>query len=132
MVGCVFFEGVEGPVQTLAEFRAGEQTPAELAGDYLVAVTDTASICLNGNTGECRFAPTGSDTSAHAAADLELLLTFLCRLRTALFDVSADTPDDELDRVEERLVAHYRAADPAVAEADWRWIIRRCIGEVRL
>ncbi|WP_213450313.1 SUKH-4 family immunity protein [Rhizomonospora bruguierae] len=132
VVGCVFFECADPPLRTLAEFLKGAPTPGDVRDDYLVAITDADMIALAGGSGECRFVPDGPGEVGHAANDLDALLAFFCDLRVALNRLYSDTPESELDAVEERLIGRLRDTDPAIAEEKWRWLIRRCIGEVTL
>jgi hypothetical protein len=130
VVGCLFFEGVEEPLQTLKEFRKNDPVQAEAAADYVVAFNYRHAICLEGRTGECRFVDTAMGAPTHAATDLEVLLAFLCQLQIALLGLSLATPEEELDRAEDRLVERFRSVDSEIDETEWRWLIRYCTGEV--
>ena len=137
VVSCIMLEELDAPLQTLAEYRKSGHAPDKVADCYVIAITEVMTVCLGGASGQCFFVPRENADDQEirlAASKLEYFLDFLSTLNVELADLEGSS-DEETKRVEDRLIAGFRAVDPdavAASEGAWRREIQRCIGEVLL
>lgn len=130
---CIFFEGIDEPLQTLSEFNETTFTPPALADLYVIGVSDFYIIGLNGATGECFFLPDDlkNERSIPAASGLNVLVDMFLRLIEDLHFSDCNS-DEDWDGYVDYMIDHLRTMEqniPDISEEAWRKTINRCIGE---